>query len=401
MSHGTDTLLLQLFTIFVCAKICGEVFERLSVPAVLGEILAGIALGPYAANIIVPSDTIISLAEIGAIFLLFTVGLETSPHELIRIGGRSLNVAIAGIVLPFVCGLFYLKLNDVSTHEAVFVAAAMVATSVGITARVMQDLQVLKSRAAQIILGAAVFDDILGMVLLAVVVSVSSGSGVHWVHLGVVIAEAVGFAVFMIYFGPGVVGRMRPGLQQLSTRDAPLILALSTCLLLSVAAIKIGMAAIIGAFFAGLIFADYSPEWGLRPRVYGINEFLTPFFFFTMGARLDLRVFCGNVFLVAVVISLLALVTKVIGCGLPMLKEGWRNAVKVGVGMTPRGEVALIIALIGLQMNMVSQRAYAIVIFMTGVTTLLPPPLLRFLFRDDIPTHPTVVQPEEEKVPMG
>ena len=288
-------------------------------------------------------------------------------------------------MLPFCCGFLYLKLRNESTHEAVFVAAAMVATSVGITARVLQDLHVLKSRAAQIILGAAVFDDILGMVLLAIVVSISSGTGVHWVHLAVVIAEAVGFALFMIYFGPGVVGRMRPGLQRLSTRDAPLMLALATCLLLSVAATKIGMAAIIGAFFAGLIFSDYSPEWGLRPRVYGINEFLAPFFFFTMGARLDIHVFKGGVFVVAVIISVLALVSKIIGCGLPMLKEGWRSALKVGVGMTPRGEVALIVALIGLQMNMVSQRAYAIVIFMTAVTTLVPPPLLRYLFRDEIP----------------
>ncbi len=401
MSHGTDTLLLQLFTIFVCAKICGEIFERLSLPAVLGEILAGIVLGPYAANIIDPSDTIISLAEIGAIFLLFTVGLETSPHELIKIGGRSLNVAIAGIVLPFCAGLFYLKLIGETNHEAVFVAAAMVATSVGITARVLQDLNVLKSRAAQIILGAAVFDDILGMVLLAIVVSISSGTGVHWVHLGVVIAEALGFAIFMIYFGPGVVGRMRPGLQKLSTRDAPLMLSLATCLLLSVAATKIGMAAIIGAFFAGLIFADYSPEWGLRPRVYGINEFLAPFFFFTMGARLDIHVFKGGVFVVAVIISLLALVTKIVGCALPMLKDGRIEALKVGVGMTPRGEVALIVALIGLQINMVSQRAYAIVIFMTAVTTLIPPPLLRYLFRADIPPEPEMISSEEEPVPLG
>ena len=401
MPHGSDTLLLQLFTIFVCAKICGEVFERLLLPAVLGEILAGILLGPYAAAIINPSDIIISLAEIGAVFLLFTVGLETSPGDLIRIGGRSLNVAIAGIVLPFCAGLLYLKLRNEATHEAVFVAAAMVATSVGITARVLQDLQVLKSRAAQIILGAAVFDDILGMVLLAIVVSVSSGTGVHWVHLGVVIAEALGFAIFMIYFGPGVVGRMRPGLQRLSTRDAPLMLALATCLLLSVAATKIGMAAIIGAFFAGLIFADYSPEWGLRPRVYGINEFLAPFFFFTMGARLDIHVFRGNVIVVASIISLLAVVTKVVGCGLPMLKDGMQNALKVGVGMTPRGEVALIVALIGLQMDMVSQRAYAIVIFMTAVTTLISPPLLRYLFRDEIPPNPEMVPEEEERISLG
>jgi len=400
MSHGADTLLLQLFTIFVCAKICGEVFARLSLPAVLGEVLTGIALGPYAANIIVPSDTIISLAEIGAIFLLFTVGLETSPHELIRIGRRSLNVAVAGIVLPFCAGLVYLKLRHESTHSALFVAAAMVATSVGITARVLQDLRVLKQRAARIILGAAVFDDILGMVLLAIVVSVSSGTGVHWLHLSIVVAEAIGFAIFMIYFGPGVVGRMRPGLQRLETPDAPLMLALATCLLLSVAATKIGMAAIIGAFFAGLMFADYSPEWGLRPRVYGINEFLAPFFFFTMGARLDLRVFRGDVLLVAGVISLLAVITKVIGCGLPMLKDGWQNALKVGVGMTPRGEVALIIALIGLQMNMVSQRAYAIVIFMTAVSTLVPPPLLRYLFRHERPAHPAALPKDEERVPL-
>lgn len=398
MSHGTDTLLLQLFTIFVCAKICGEIFERLSLPAVLGEILAGIILGPYAANIIEPSDTIVSLAEIGAIFLLFTVGLETSPHELIRIGGRSLNVAIAGSVLPFCCGLLYLKLRNESTHEALFVSAAMVATSIGITARVLQDLQVLKTRAAQVILGAAVFDDILGMVMLAIIVSISSGTGMRWIHLGVVIVEAIGFAVFMIYFGPGVIGRMRPGLQRLSTHDAPLILALSTCLLLSVAATKIGMAAIIGAFFAGLIFADYSPEWNLRPRVHGINEFLAPFFFFTMGARLDIHVFRGGVFWVAIVISVLALVSKVVGCGLPMLKDGRREALKVGVGMTPRGEVALIIALIGLQMNMVSQRAYAIVIFMTGVTTLIPPPLLRYLFRDEISSDLPAVPAEDEHV---
>jgi Kef-type K+ transport system membrane component KefB len=277
----------------------------------------------------------------------------------------------------------------------------MVATSVGITARVLQDLQVLKTRASQIILGAAVFDDILGMVLLAIVVSVASGNGIQWLHLGVVIAEAVGFAWFMIYVGPGVVRRMQPGLQRLSTHDAPLVLALSICMLLSVLATRIGMAAIIGAFFAGLIFADYSPAWNLHPRVHGINEFLSPFFFFVMGARLDLHIFKRDVIVTAVVISILALLTKVIGCGAAALGEGWQNALKIGVGMTPRGEVALIIALIGLQMNMVSQRAYAIVIFMTGITTLLPPPILRYLFRADMPPHPATVPEEEERVQLG
>ena len=401
MNNGTDTLLLQLFTIFVWAKVFGEVFERLTIPAVLGEILAGIVLGPYAAGIIDPSPSIISIAEIGAIFLLFTVGLETSPSDLIRLGGTSMNVAVAGILLPFAAGFAFMKITGETTHESAFVAAAMVATSVGITARVLQDLGVLRSRAARIILGAAVFDDILGMVLLAIVVSVATGGGVRWLHLGVVLAEAIGFAAFMIYVGPNVVGRMKPGLQRLSTHDAPLVLALSICMLLSVAATKIGMAAIIGAFFAGLIFSDYSPEWNLKPRVYGINEFLSPFFFFTMGARLNIHVFSKDVIVVALVISVLALITKVVGCGAAVLHEGWSCALKVGVGMTPRGEVALIVALIGLQMNMVSQRAYAIVIFMTAVTTLVPPPLLRYLFRDEIPRDSLRISPDEERVQIG
>lgn len=396
--HGSDTLLLQLFTIFVWAKVFGELFERLSMPAVLGEILAGVVLGPYATGFVLPSQTVFSIAEIGAIFLLFTVGLETSPQDLIRVGRLSLRVATAGIIVPFALGFIYLKLRGDASHEALFVAAAMVATSVGITARVLRDMHVLKLKTARVILGAAVFDDILGMILLAVVVSMASG-GVQWLHLGIVSAEAIGFALFMIFVGPGVIGRLRPGLQRMSTHDAPLILSLALCLLLSWGASKIGMAAIIGAFFAGLIFADYSPEWNLQPRVHAINEFLAPFFFFTMGSRLDLNVFTGEVLVAASVISVLAVLSKVVGCGIPMWRSGLQDALKVGVGMTPRGEVALIVALIGLQMNVISQRAYAIVIFMTGVTTILAPPLLRILYRQESMVAVDALQPASIPIP--
>src|SRR5512142_1382283 len=154
MPNGSDTLLLELFAIFVWAKVFAEVFEQLSLPAVLGEILAGVILGPYATGLVEPSGTVGSIAEIGAIFLLFTVGLETRPQELIRVGRQSLNVALAEIVSPFFLGFLYMKLRGESPHEATFVAAAMVATSVGITARVMADLNVLNTRVARIILGA-------------------------------------------------------------------------------------------------------------------------------------------------------------------------------------------------------------------------------------------------------
>ena len=184
----------------------------------------------------------------------------------------------------------------------------------------------------------------------------------------------------MIFVGPRIVRRVRPGLRHISLQNAPLVLSLAICLLLSWAAARIGMAAIIGAFFAGLILADYAPEWGLRPRIHAINEFLAPFFFFTIGARLDVHLFSGNVLLDALIISLLAVVSKVVGCGLPVLREGRPTALRVGVGMMPRGEVALIVALVGLQMNMVSQSTYAIVIFMTAFTTLIPPFFIKRLF---------------------
>jgi Kef-type K+ transport system membrane component KefB len=383
MDHGPQALLLQLLAIFLAAKVVGELFERLRFPAVLGEILAGVVLGPYALHWIHPSDTMESIAEMGAIFVLFNAGLETSPGDLIRVSRTALLVALAGIAFPFVLGVGYMKLIGDATTEAIFVGAAMVATSVAITARVLGDLKVLSSELAKVILGAAVFDDILGMVILAVVAGLASAGGVDWLRLGVLLAEAVAFALFMIFVAPRIVRGMHTGVERLSTRDAPLVLALIICLSLSWLSAKIGMAAIIGAFFAGLMFADFAPRWNLLSKAHAINEFLAPFFFFSIGSRLDIRLFKGPVLLTALVISVLAILSKVVGCGLPMARRGWHSFFAVGVGMMPRGEVALIVALAGLSAQIVTQATYAIVVFMTAVTTVLAPPALRYLFRPE------------------
>jgi Kef-type K+ transport system membrane component KefB len=380
---GPEQLLLELFAIFVSAKTVGELFERMSLPSVLGEILAGALLGPFALGLIPTSDIIHSVADLGAIFVLFSAGLETSPGELIRIGGRSMSVALAGVIVPFLLGFAYMKLRGDANSEAVFVGAAMVATSVGITARIFADMHLLSTDTAKIILGAAVFDDILGMIMLALVGGLASG-GIRWLHLGILIGEAAAFALFMMFVAPRIVRRIEPGVEHLSMQNASLVVALSICLLLSWLAVKIGMAAIIGAFFAGLVFADYAPQWNLFPRVAGITEFLAPFFFFAIGARLNMAVFKGEILVAAAVVSVLAIVSKVIGCGLPMLGYGWRQVLQVGTGMMPRGEVALIVALVGLQSGIVSQSTYAIVVLMTAVTTLIAPPALRFLFRDEL-----------------
>lgn len=380
MQHPVNELLLELFFIFVWAKFFGEVFEQVRLPAVLGEILAGIVLGPYAAGLVEPSDTLHSVAQIGAIFLLFTVGLETHPKELIRIGNKALQVALGGIVLPFALGFGYMMMRGEPPHQATFVAAAMVATSVGITARIMHDMGVMGTRSARIILGAAVFDDIGGMILLAVVVALAAAGPVDYLQIGIVAAEAIGFALFMLFIAPRVLRRVEPELDRLHTRNPQLILALAICLGLSVAAERIGLAAIIGAFFAGMVFAEFAPQWKLQPRVNAINEFLAPFFFFSIGARLNTNVFTGDIWAAAIIVSILAVISKIVGCGLPVFNEGRRTALQVGIGMTPRGEVGLIVALIGLQMNMISDSAYALVIFMTATTTLFAPPLLRYLF---------------------
>jgi Kef-type K+ transport system membrane component KefB len=379
--HEHDLLLFELFAIFVAAKVIGEIFERLKLPAVLGEILAGVLIGPYALGWIHPSDTLKAIAAIGVIFVLFHAGLEVSAQDLVKVGRTALLVAVAGIFVPFVLGFAYMHWRGNALTESVFVGVAMVATSVGITARVLGDLGVLSSRIAKIILGAAVFDDILGMLLLAVVDGLAQGGGVEWLKLGILAIEALLFALFVIFIGPRILSKLRPRLAGLSTHNAPLIVALMVCLGLSFAASKIGMAAIIGAFFAGMIFSECSPEWDLRPRVHAITEFLGPFFFFSIGSRLDVKLFNKGVLLVAIVVSLLAIISKVVGCGLPLVREGWHAALSVGVGMMPRGEVALIVALVGLNSQIVSQSTYAVVVFMTAVTTILAPPLLRVLFR--------------------
>ena len=392
INPGPERLLLEFFVIFVSAKAVGELFERFALPSVLGELLAGALLGPYALGWIPTSDIIHSVAQLGAIFVLFSAGLETSPGELVRLSGKSLRVALAGIVVPFLLGFAYMKLRGNVTSESVFVGAAMVATSVGITARVFADLHLLSTETAKIVLAAAVFDDILGMVLLAVVGGIASG-GVDWLHMGVLIGEAVGFALFMMFVAPHIVRRMEPGVEQLSIQNASLIVALAICLLLSWLAVKIQMAAIIGAFFAGLVFADYAPEWNLLPRVSGITEFLAPFFFFTIGTELNGSLLTREILTSALVVSLLAIVSKMIGCGLPMIGDGWRQVLQVGTGMMPRGEVALIVALVGLQSRIVTPSTYAIVVLMTATTTILAPPLLRLLYRREIEQH------RQEQVP--
>jgi Kef-type K+ transport system membrane component KefB len=378
MEHSGQVLF-ELFVMFAGGKLLAELFERLRQPAVAGELLAGVLLGPSLLAIINPSDLTRGLAEIGAIFLLFTVGLETKPRDLLAVGWTAVLVAVLGVILPFLVGFVYVRAASNSLVESIFVGAAMVATSVGITARVLADAGLLSTRMARVILGAAVLDDILGMIVLAVVSSISTGK-INYVSLGVVTVEAIGFSLLVIFFGSRLVGRMRPAVARLRAQNSAFILSVILCLGLSLASVYIGMAAIIGAFLAGLAMADHSEQWGLRRNAHPVSEFLAPFFFVLLGVEVNLRTFLQpGLAVMLVVVCLLAIASKVIGCGLGSLRLGWKDALRIGVGMVPRGEVGLIVAAVGLQLHTISEGVYTVVVGMSLATTLFAPPVLKIL----------------------
>lgn len=374
-------ILFDLLLMFASAKIMGELFERIKQPAVIGEILAGILLGPYIFGLIDPSQVETFkvykvLAEIGVIILLFTIGLQTKVDEMMKVGVTSLVVATLGVILPFFFGYLYTLTAEHNTVEAMFIGAAMVATSVGITARVLADLGVLESRVARVILAAAVIDDVLGLLVLAVVAGVGKGA-ISYVTIGLVTLEAVGFILFLIIIGKRVVPLVAPKLDYFKSRNAPFVLAVLFCLGLSAVASFIHLAAIVGAFMAGMVLAEFNIEFRLSLKFESLYDFLVPFFFVVMGTQVDLSVF-GKINLIqaALILTIFAILGKLIGCGLGGLTLGLKEAALVGVGMVPRGEVGMIVASIGLGMGAISSDLYSIVIFMVIVTTLLTPPVL-------------------------
>jgi Na+:H+ antiporter len=378
MEHS-GKVLLELFLMFAGGKLLAEVFERFRQPGVLGELVAGVLLGPSLLGLVHPNELTLGLAEIGAIFLLFTVGLETKPRDLLEVGWTATLVAALGVVVPFVLGLWYMKALGYNSIESIFVGAAMVATSVGITARVLADLGALSTRAARVILAAAVLDDILGLLVLAVVSSLSTGQ-VHYVQLGIVAAEAVVFALIMIFFASKFIGRFHPHVEKLRARNSAFILAVILCLGLSLASVYIGMAAIVGAFLTGLALADHSDRWKLRENAHPLSEFLAPFFFVLLGVQVNVQTFAKPSLIgLATVICILAIVGKLIGCGLGCWHLGLKDAIRVGIGMVPRGEVGLIVAGVGLTLHTISDAIYSIVLVMSMVTTLVAPPFLRMV----------------------
>jgi Kef-type K+ transport system membrane component KefB len=375
-------MLLDLFILFTAGRIGGAAFALLRQPAVVGEILAGLLIGPHILGLVGDSPIHEVFAQLGVVFLLFIVGLETQPRSLLRVGRQAASVGTMGVIVPFVGGMLLMRGLGWPLLEALFVGTALTATSVGITARVMADLGVLHTPVAQVILGAAVFDDILGMLVLAVVSGLAAGT-LSAGQISLLAGESIAFCVLAFYLGRHAVRRLSPRLSlfaEASGRDAVFAVAMMLCFAFSALAEIIGLAAIIGAFFAGIIFAEIPDAPRLRRSMQPIYELLVPIFFVLTGVRVDLhRLFTLDALPLGLLITLVAILGKLIGCGAAALPMGRKNALTIGIGMAPRGEVGIVVALIGLSRGVMSSSIYAEIILMSVLTSLFAPPILRML----------------------
>ena len=408
--HGGPVLnvLLELMVILLAAKLGGDFFERFSQPAVLGELVIGMLLGNahlLGLDVFEPFKhdlTLEILSEIGVIILLFEVGLESSIKEMMKVGMASFMVAIFGVVAPFFLGwaVGYWFLPNESIYVHIFIGATLTATSVGITARVLKDIGKIQTKEARIILGAAVIDDILGLVILAVVAGIisavnSGGGGISSAQVLWIISKAILFVVGAIVIGSIVMPHYFKFAIKLKVKGVFLSFCLLVCFLLAYLAGKIGLAPIVGAFAAGLIldrvhFHQFRErgEHSIEELIAPISTFLVPIFFVRMGMLVDLTTFAqGEILFFAAVMTIVAILGKQ-ACSLAIFDKT-TNRIAIGLGMIPRGEVGLIFAGIGAKLMLdghpiITSSTYSAVVIMVIITTLVTPPLLKIsLLRDD------------------
>ncbi|HUU52190.1 MAG TPA: cation:proton antiporter [Candidatus Heimdallarchaeota archaeon] len=380
MENGN--LLFYFFIIFTSAKILGELSVRLRMPGIVGEIIAGVLLGPYVLGVISTSNHVLmSFSEIGVVFLMFYVGLEIRVKDLFAVGRTAILVGILGVIFPLVMGLGAMLFIGYEIVESLFIATAILATSVGISVKVLQELGLIKHKVASIILGAAVLDDILALTVLALVKGLAQKQ-FDVVEFVLLVIESLIFVGFLTIWGPRLARRTRKSVERLNIPEAPFVVSVILCLGLAELADVIGLAAIIGAFMAGIMIDELAGVYDLENKVKYVNEFLLPFFFVMMGAHLDPRAFLSpSLLFLTLFITLIAVVSKMAGAYLGCLNEDRKTRLQTGVCMIPRGEVGIIVGLVGIKLATISQDMYTVVLGMSLLTTIVAPPFIVMAFR--------------------
>jgi Kef-type K+ transport system membrane component KefB len=426
-------VLLSLVVVYFASKLGGELCARINLPTVLGELVGGVVIGISAlhllvfpgssldatgsqlmqviqgtahlhpaelqANFLAQSEVISTLAELGVVILLLEIGLESDLKELIKVGVQAAVVASVGVAVPFALGTAGLMLIfHVAAIPAIFAGAALTATSIGITAKVLAELQRLSSREGQIIVGAAVLDDVLGIIVLAVVGGLVKTGEVQVTNVIYLIISAAVFLVGGIWLGRLLGPSFVSLVNQLKTRGSLLVVALIFAFALSYVAVVIQLEAILGAFVAGLILAETEKRHELNEQIKPIADMLVPVFFVVVGARTDVSVL--NPFnpanheglIIAAFLIVVAIFGKVV-TGFTVFGQPGINRLAIGVGMIPRGEVGLVFAAYGATTGALSPALQAAIIVMVILTTFMAPPLLRIAFERE--TAKVAIAPEQ------
>ena len=415
-------VLLSMVVVYFAAKLGGEICARINLPPVLGELVGGVVVGVSVLNLIVfpesgseetgsliirfleatgglstegafsvfqaESEVLDILSELGVIILLFEIGLESDLRELIRVGPQAAIVAILGVVTPFTLGTVGLiALFNVPTVPAVFAGAALTATSIGITAKVLAELGKLSSREGQIIIGAAVLDDVLGIIVLAVVASLAKTGEIEISRVLILVGSAAAFLIGSIFLGRLLSPYFVALVDRLQTRGQLLISALIFTFILAYIGAVVQLEAILGAFAAGLILAETEKREELEEQVIPVADMLVPIFFVTVGARTDISVLNpldpGNreALIIAIFLVVVAIIGKVV-TGLGVFGQNGINRLAIGIGMVPRGEVGLVFVGVGSATGILSESLEAAIIVMVILTTFLAPAFLRVVFRE-------------------
>lgn len=422
--HGAFAITFLFLAVLLIAAKLGSIVERWGQPAVLGELVIGVILGNigllglHFLDPIKTNELIVFLAELGVVILLFQIGLESNLKEMKKVGLPAFLVAVIGVVLPFVLGTYVvgpLLMPGLDKIVYIFLGATLTATSVGITARVFKDLGKLQTKEARVVLGAAVIDDVLGLLILAVVSALATAGTVSAGSIAIISLKALGFLVLSIAIGLLIAPHFGKLLSKIHTGSGMKFgLAMTFCLVFAYLASEVGLAPIVGAFAAGLLLDPVHFKFFMKPRfikdikniaekssdqnvrtqvegaikkyshrhvedlMEGVGRFLVPLFFVYTGFTVDLStLFDGKILLIALGVTVVAIFGKL----LAGLGAGKANKWLIGVGMIPRGEVGLIFASIGRQLGVISEEIFSVAVVMVILTTLITPPILAYMLK--------------------
>lgn len=393
--HIIISLSILLFT----AKIFAEIFQRIRQPVVLGELLAGIIVGPYALGglplfdgqpLVVLDETVKHIGELAAIIILFIAGLEITPKEFLRGGAASFTVGTLGVVVPFFVGFVILSIYGLDTFEILLIATALTATSIAISIQVLSEIGKMQSKEARLILGAAIVDDILAIAILSVVVTmVQSGDSIPQVtDIAFLILKILGLFAILLVGSVLIIPRILH--REKLWRSKGSIEGITTAIFFGIAGVAayVGLSPIVGAFAAGMAVASTKIIKQVEEYAHKLQFIFAPLFFAIIGAQVDLRGINLDVLFIAGIIIAIAVLSKLIGCGLPsmLFLKDKAKSMRVGIGMVSRGEVGLIVAGVGVTSGVLSTDVYTSIILMVAVTTIITPIWLKKSYKEKSPS---------------